>query len=76
MAIDRCDEEVYEHGESVGLFDMPKEDAERFCQEKSKETGDRYDWHYVSGRVHIKVLRKATAKPVIATADEAVGSWS
>ena len=53
-----CDRRVYEDGESVGLFDIPKELAESFCASATRITGHRFDWHYIGGRVHIKVLKR------------------
>ena len=51
-----CDPDVFKHGESLGLFAMGKHEAERWCKAKSTETGDKYDWHYAGGRVHILCL--------------------
>lgn len=54
--LEECDSEVYERGTSVGLFDIPKHDANALCAGISAATGARVDWHYVGGRVHIKAL--------------------
>lgn len=51
-----CNPELYAHGVSVGLFDIPKWAAERLCNGISAATGARVDWHYVGGRVHVKAL--------------------
>lgn len=59
---DNCAQEVYEHGASVGRFDIPKETANAICAGISAATGARVDWHYIGGRVHIKAL-PATAQP-------------
>lgn len=53
---EECDVDVYKDGKSVGLFDIPKELANSFCASASYITGHKYDWHYIGGRVHIKVL--------------------
>ena len=50
------DKEVYESGESLGLFDMPKEKADAYCKAETERTGRKHDWHYFAGRVHIKCL--------------------
>lgn len=56
MSLEKCDKDVFEKGQSLGLFDMTKEQAEQHCLTQTKETGDKHDWHYVAGRVHIKRL--------------------
>lgn len=53
---DECDSEVYKRGTSVGLFAIPKEDANAICAGIAAATGARVDWHYIAGRVHIKAL--------------------
>ena len=58
---DACDEEIYRNGVSFGLFDMPKGDAEKYCKKLTKETGNKHDWHYFGGRVHIKLMPLARA---------------
>ena len=50
------DKEVYESGESLGLFDMPKEKADAYCKAETERTGRKHDWHYFAGHVHIKCL--------------------
>ena len=40
----------------MGLFDMKKEQAEKYCEDETKRTGIKHDWHYVAGRVHVKSL--------------------
>lgn len=52
-----CDTEVYEKGVSVGLYDMPKEEAEAMCKQLTRQTGYLHDWHYFGGRVHVKALK-------------------
>ena len=53
---DECDPQVYEWGASVGLFAIPKDDANAICEGIAAATGARVDWHYIAGRVHIKAL--------------------
>lgn len=53
---DECDHEVYAHGEVIGVFDMPKDKANELVVKLSKKTGNRIDWHYVGGRVVMKML--------------------
>lgn len=61
---DECDAEVYERGTSVGLFAIPKEDANAICAGIAAATGARVDWHYIAGRVHIKALPALASAPV------------
>ena len=53
-----CNRKVYEEGISIGMFDMPKEEAEALCKRLTEETGLLHDWHYFGGRVVIKRLNK------------------
>lgn len=53
---DCCDYEVYSHGKVIGVFDMPKDEANQLVVKLSKKTGNRIDWHYVGGRVVMKML--------------------
>lgn len=56
MASSECNADVYKHGISMGLFDMPKEEAEAMCIRLTQETGRLHDWHYIGGRVHVKAM--------------------
>lgn len=53
---DCCDYEVYSHGKVIGVFDMPKDEANQLVVKLSKKTGNRIDWHYFGGRVVMKML--------------------
>jgi hypothetical protein len=53
---ERCNDDVYKHGVSLGFHDMTKDEAEAWCIEQTKVTGRKHDWHYVGGRVHIKAM--------------------
>ncbi|MBF8733065.1 hypothetical protein IRZ59_21790 [Pseudomonas guariconensis] len=64
-----CDAEVFEKGESIGLFPgLDKEDVERLCKGLSAVTGWRIDWSYFAGRPHIRALAPAQQYPGLATA--------
>lgn len=41
---DCCDYEVYSHGKVIGVFDMPKDEANQLVVKLSKKTGNRIDW--------------------------------
>jgi len=51
-----CDDQVYKHGTSMGLFSMSKTEAEEYCKKETERTGFKHDWHFVAGRVHVKAL--------------------
>lgn len=55
-----CDADVFEKGESIGLFPgIEKEDVERLCKGLSAVTGWRIDWSYFAGWPHIRALAPA-----------------
>lgn len=56
----KCDQEVFDKGISLGLFDMSRAEAEAYVKKLTDETGNKHDWHFAAGRVHIKYL---PAKP-------------
>lgn len=56
MSSAECNDVVYKNGETVGVYDMPKEEAEYLRKKLTKETGRLHDWHYVGGRVVMKAL--------------------
>lgn len=56
MNSNACADDVFEHGTSMGLFAMSKDEAEQYCKAETKRTGYKHDWHYVAGRVHVKAL--------------------
>ena len=61
---DKCQDDIFIHGESLGLYNMSKEDANRFCSEiRAKVTGYKYDWHYIAGRVHMLVMKESIVTP-------------
>jgi hypothetical protein len=66
----KCSSDVFAHGVSVGLFDIPKQTANDLCQSLTASTGHQHDWHYIAGRVHIKVLAPPT--PPVQPASEAL----
>lgn len=37
MNSEECDQDVYEHGDSLGLFDMSKDQAEAYCIEQTQK---------------------------------------
>lgn len=55
-----CDDDLFKNGISVGLFDIPKHDAEAITKGIAVATGARVDWHYIAGRVHIKAAPAQT----------------
>lgn len=57
-----CDDDVFKRGELVGIFDMPKEEAEAACKKATLETGRKHDWHYFGGRVRVLALPPQAAR--------------
>jgi hypothetical protein len=53
---EKCNNEVYKNGISLGFFDMTKQEAEVYCKEQTAKTGHLHDWHFIGGRVHVKAL--------------------
>lgn len=60
-----CDPDVYKHGELIGVYDMPKAEAEELRKKLTEETGRLHDWHYFGGRVVMKALVKGCFVPEI-----------
>lgn len=56
MSTAECNEDVYKHGVSLGMFNFLKEEAEEYCRLQTQKTGCLHDWHYIGGRVHVKML--------------------
>jgi len=63
MSKAECDEDVMKYGTSLGFVDCTKEEAEEYCIAASARTGNPHDWHYVGGRVHVKVLLPENVPP-------------
>ncbi len=61
MNPDRCDSEIYEHGEQLMALDAPKREANRWVAEVANRSGQRVDWHYVGGRVRVIYIGDAKA---------------
>lgn len=70
-----CDQELFDQGVSVGLFDIPKWTAEALCRGIAAATEARVDWHYIGGRVHIKALPAARATADSVQEDAALWHW-
>lgn len=62
-SLDECNADVFERGESVCMLAVPKEQAEAAVKIASALTGDKYDWHYFGGRVHVKRLAAPAPAP-------------
>jgi hypothetical protein len=78
MSTEKCDQEVFDRGKSMGLFAMSKQEAEDYCAAETKRTGYKHDWHYIAGRVHVLALieDKPAEEEAVKTESEVVGSWS
>jgi len=54
----KCDSDVFEKGETIGVFSCTKEEAESICAYITKATNCPCDWHYAGGRVVMKIIPK------------------
>lgn len=75
VSADKCARDVYEHGQSIGYFDIPKETANAICEGINSVTGARVDWHYFAGRVHMKALAATPIPREAATVPTLPDSW-
>ena len=65
MSKTTCDQDVFERGDFVGLYNITKDQAEAMCERLTEQTGDKHDWHYVAGRV--RVLRLPREESIACT---------
>lgn len=56
MSTEKCDPLVYKYGVQTHVTVCSKEEAERFCADATRLTGQRHDWHYVGGRVAVLAI--------------------
>ena len=57
MNSNRCEKNVYQHGEAIGIFSrLPKDTIEKICIEATKRHGSPIDWYYGAGRCVVKAL--------------------
>jgi hypothetical protein len=43
MESDKCDQEVFDNGVSLGVFAMSKQEAEAFCEARTRDTDVKHD---------------------------------
>lgn len=68
---EKCDPEVFQNGITFGYYDnMTKAEADEFCKNESERTGNKYDWHYVAGRVHIKYIPRVVPTKTVQNEQE------
>lgn len=53
MASDRCDADIFKHGESIAALGARSAAAEAWVQRVAAESGQRVDWHYSGGCAHV-----------------------
>lgn len=71
MSLERCDQEVYEKGETVFLTNTIRTpDMEAWVQAVARESGQRVDWRYGCGRAEMLALGdlNAVRKAILKTA--------
>lgn len=54
--MEKCDAEVFKHGQSLVALNARSMPAEEWVQEVAKRSGQRVDWHYSGGVAHVLVL--------------------
>lgn len=54
--MEQCEQDIYENGNIVGVYDGRSEDMERFVVNASKQCGIKMDWHYCGGRAVVKTM--------------------
>ena len=52
------DTELYQNGEVVGTYTIPKEILNLLCESLTQQ-GHRIDWHYFGGRAVVKTCNKS-----------------
>jgi hypothetical protein len=53
----KCNERIYQHGSTYGIYDMPTEEAEELCKNLTAQNKNQtYDWFYAAGRVVVKYI--------------------
>lgn len=53
----KMNQDLYENGEVVGVYTMPKEVLNFLCNDICNQ-GHEIDWHYVGGRAVVKTSNK------------------
>lgn len=54
--MDRCDQEVFDKGQSLAAIDGRSKDVNPWVEKVAQESGQRVDWHYSGGVAHVLVL--------------------
>jgi hypothetical protein len=78
--MERCDDEVFKNGVSLASLDARSDPAEAWVKRVAAESGQRVDWHYSGGRVHVLVLgdyaaARATAERLLPELDGGLLRW-
>jgi len=53
---DKCDQEVFDQGDSVAVLDACMHVAEEWVQKVAKASGQKVDWHYSGGVANVLYL--------------------
>lgn len=61
-----CDVDVFKNGKSLASVSASSRAAEAWVKRVAKESGQRVDWHYSGGRVHVLVLGDHAAALAVA----------
>ena len=57
MDYEKADEDIYNKGEAVGVYTIPKEILNMLCENLIRQ-GYLIDWHYAGARAVVKTLEK------------------
>lgn len=52
----RCNKEIYERGNVVGVYQFSKDEMHSICEKANHYNGVNVDWHYSGGRPIVKTL--------------------
>ena len=62
MSADRCDQEIFEKGQSVTALDAGPDEANAWVEAVATKANARMDWHYSGGRAHVLHLGDAESR--------------
>lgn len=62
MSTERCDSEVYSHGQAIAWLSGSKEQIEHWVSTASALSGLRLDWYYVGGMGRLLYLGDEAGK--------------
>lgn len=70
-AMERCDPEIFAHGESIAAVDGRSEAVERWVQALARAADARLDWHYSGGVANVLHMGDAESRARVERAIDA-----